>query len=279
MRRPFSTVCGLRVNNPRNEKSGVRKGGGVRKRENSVDARWSDVLPQQTLLVDVGRGRTQRDWLDHARRPCILLTGRFQHRSDGCPLLLHRHVYGVQYDQYGIAPQAFRDERDGTASGERVENFGPLPTAGQNARPDQLRWEHREMLAGKTCDRNRPDRSLVLPQPVIPLGSRAKPPTLGAGSRGRVPLLAEARPTARRDRFVQSVGVVVIIFPLAQKEEVLVALRRPVSTLSGLGFGLCQMMSLRKYQPSACRARAARQGRPTRSPAFTPARRALSLSA
>src|SRR5665647_2724522 len=36
-------------------------------------------------------------------------------------------------------------------------------------------------------------------------------------------------------------------------------------TDSGIGFGLAQMMSLRRYQPSACSAKATRQGMPTRS--------------
>jgi hypothetical protein len=48
-------------------------------------------------------------------------------------------------------------------------------------------------------------------------------------------------------------------------------------TLSGIGLGLCQMMSLRRYQPSACSASATRAGIIRRSfgfearPASTPA--------
>ena len=49
-------------------------------------------------------------------------------------------------------------------------------------------------------------------------------------------------------------------------------------TLSGLGFGLCQITSLRRYQPSACNASAVRHGRPTRSPSLMPGE-AVSLRA
>src|SRR3990167_416308 len=41
-------------------------------------------------------------------------------------------------------------------------------------------------------------------------------------------------------------------------------------TDSGIGFGFDQMMSCRRYQPSACRAKATRQGMPTRSFGFRP---------
>ena len=41
-------------------------------------------------------------------------------------------------------------------------------------------------------------------------------------------------------------------------------------TLSGIGFGLCQIMSERRYHPSACNANATRQGMPTRSLGLTP---------
>jgi hypothetical protein len=41
-------------------------------------------------------------------------------------------------------------------------------------------------------------------------------------------------------------------------------------TDSGMGFGLCQMMSWRRYQPSSWRAKATRQGMPIRSFSFSP---------
>ena len=44
-------------------------------------------------------------------------------------------------------------------------------------------------------------------------------------------------------------------------------------TLSGMGFGLCQIMSLRRYQPSACNAKATRQGMPNSCLGFMPGTR------
>src|SRR5581483_5741563 len=41
-------------------------------------------------------------------------------------------------------------------------------------------------------------------------------------------------------------------------------------TLSGIGLGLCQTMSARKYQPSARKAKATAHGTPQRSFAFSP---------
>ena len=41
-------------------------------------------------------------------------------------------------------------------------------------------------------------------------------------------------------------------------------------TDSGIGLVLCQMMSWRRYQPSACKARATRHGMPIRSLALRP---------
>lgn len=41
-------------------------------------------------------------------------------------------------------------------------------------------------------------------------------------------------------------------------------------TLSGIGFGLLQMMSLRRYQPASCKANATRHGIPHKSFSLRP---------
>src|SRR6266567_1512764 len=41
-------------------------------------------------------------------------------------------------------------------------------------------------------------------------------------------------------------------------------------TLSGIALGLCQIISLRRYQPSACKANASRHGTPSKSLSFSP---------
>ena len=111
-------------------------------------------------------------------------------------------------------------------------------------RPDAARWQTWTLDAGLHRTAH------------VAMNTRLWPPRSSRLS------CADCQQTGSRNRL----RIVMIPLALAQQEQVLVRLGAAVGARSrGIGLGFDQMMSWRRYQPSACRAKATRHGMPIRS--------------